>query len=155
VQEHSWRKPVNVESAAMLKKAAAIKAEKELKRRVGFAGVRCAMTLNQPNQALEFLRMLDQEFPQDPEVLYLSVHTYSDLSMRASQELANVAPNSYPARQLAAESFECKSMGRRGAGISPNSRGKSAGTRYSLSSRENHSFEAGNAFYSRGCQERI
>jgi len=90
----------------VLKKVVAINAEKELKRRVGFAGVRCAMTLNQPNQALDFLRMLDQEFPQDPEVLYLSVHTYSDLSMRASQELANVAPNSYPARQLAAESFE-------------------------------------------------
>ena len=90
----------------ILKKVAAINAEKELKRRVGFAGVRCAMTLNQPNQALDFLRMLDREFPHDPEVLYLSVHTYSDLSMRASRELANVAPNSYPARQLAAESFE-------------------------------------------------
>ena len=90
----------------LLKKAAAIKAEKELKRRVGFAGVRCAMTLNQPIEALDFLLMLDREFPQDPEVLYLSVHTYSDLSMRASQKLMNVAPSSYPARQLAAESFE-------------------------------------------------
>ena len=90
----------------LLKKVAVIKAEKEVKRRVGFAGVRCAMTLNQPIEALDFLLMLDREFPQDPEVLYLSVHTYSDLSMRASQELASVAPNSYPARQLAAESFE-------------------------------------------------
>jgi tetratricopeptide (TPR) repeat protein len=90
----------------VLKRAAAINAEKELKRRVGFAGVRCAMTLNQPNQALDFLRMLDREFPLDPEVLYLSVHTYSDLSLRASQKLMKVAPSSYPARQLAAESFE-------------------------------------------------
>lgn len=90
----------------VLRKVAAVNAEKDVKRRVGFAGVRCAMTLNQPNQALNFLRMLDQEFPHDPEVLYLSVHTYSDLSIRASQELMNVAPSSYPARQLAAESFE-------------------------------------------------
>ena len=38
--------------------------------------------------ALDFLRVLNREFPADPDVLYLSVHTYSDLSSRAASELA-------------------------------------------------------------------
>ena len=52
------------------------------------------MTQNQPDVALEFIRFLNHEFPHDPEVLYLSVHTYSDLSTRAAQDLAANAPNS-------------------------------------------------------------
>ncbi|PYX58732.1 MAG: hypothetical protein DMG73_10135, partial [Acidobacteria bacterium] len=56
--------------------------------------------------AIEFVRFLNREFPHDPEVLYISVHTYSDLSTRASQELAMRAPNSYQAHKLNAESLE-------------------------------------------------
>jgi tetratricopeptide (TPR) repeat protein len=90
----------------LLKRATALAADKDLKRRIGFAGVRCAMTLNQRYQALDFLHFLDREFPHDPAVLYLAVHTFSDLSMQSSQELATVAPFSYQAQQLVAESFE-------------------------------------------------
>jgi tetratricopeptide (TPR) repeat protein len=82
------------------------RARKDLKREAGFAGVRCAMFADQRDAALDFLRGLNREFPHDPDVLYISVHTYSDLSTRASQELAVTAPNSYQAHELNAESLE-------------------------------------------------
>jgi tetratricopeptide (TPR) repeat protein len=89
-----------------LRKSVPLLSDKDLKREVGFAGVRCAMAYNRPDAAVEFLRLLNREFPHDPDVLYVSVHTYSDLSTWAAQELATTAPNSYQARELNAESFE-------------------------------------------------
>jgi tetratricopeptide (TPR) repeat protein len=80
--------------------------DKDLQRSVGLAGVRCAMLANQPDAATEFLRFLNREFPRDPEVLYLSVHTYSDLSSRAAAELATTAPDSAQGHELHAESLE-------------------------------------------------
>src|SRR5260370_23719512 len=78
------------EALPLLKKSAANVTDKErdkdLKRDVGFAGVRCAMFADQPDAAIDFLRSLNHEFPNDPDVLYLSVHTYSDLSTRAIGE---------------------------------------------------------------------
>jgi tetratricopeptide (TPR) repeat protein len=94
------------EALPLLKKSAAHVADKDLKREVGFAGVRCAMFADQPDAAIDFLRSLNHEFPRDPDVLYLSVHTYSDLSTRASAELANAAPTSYEAQELNAEALE-------------------------------------------------
>ena len=78
----------------------------DLKRQAGLAGVRCAMLGPAPDTATDFLRMLIREFPRDPEVLYLSVHTYSDLSTRAAQQLAVYAPKSAQARELNAEALE-------------------------------------------------
>jgi tetratricopeptide (TPR) repeat protein len=80
--------------------------DKELKRRIGLDGVRCAMTLNKIDGALDFLEVLNREFPRDPEVLYVSTHVFSDLSTRSSQQLATTAPSSYEAHELLAESFE-------------------------------------------------
>jgi tetratricopeptide (TPR) repeat protein len=80
--------------------------DQDTKRKAGLAGVRCAMTMNQPDSALAFLQMLTRSFPHDPDVLYLSVHAYSDLSTRASQELAIHARSSYQAHELNAEAFE-------------------------------------------------
>src|SRR6266404_531485 len=95
------------EALPLLKKATSLHtANKDLKRQAGFAGVRCAMFTNQSNVAVDFLRNLSLDFPRDPEVLYLTIHTYSDLATRASQELATSAPNSAPARELNAESLE-------------------------------------------------
>jgi tetratricopeptide (TPR) repeat protein len=94
------------EALPLLKKQALLAGNKNLKRDTNFAGVRCAMFADQPDAAIEFLRTLNREFPRDPDVLYLSVHTYSDLSTRASAELANVAPNSYQALELNAEALE-------------------------------------------------
>jgi tetratricopeptide (TPR) repeat protein len=80
--------------------------DKDLKRRVGFAGVRCAMFADQPDAAEAFLLFLNYEFPHDPEVLYLSVHTYSDLSSRAAADLAQTAAGSAQGHELHAESLE-------------------------------------------------
>jgi len=52
--------------------------------------------------------MLSRDFPRDPEVLYLAVHTYSDLSLRASQALLFTNPGSYQVHQLNAEALEAQ-----------------------------------------------
>ena len=89
-----------------LKKAAQHGADAALKRDAGFAGVRCAMATGETEAAVDFLRFLNREFPRDPDVLYLAVHTYSDLSTRASLDLATTAPASPEAHQLNAEALE-------------------------------------------------
>jgi tetratricopeptide (TPR) repeat protein len=94
-----------VEALPALKKSIKVE-DKELRRKIDLDGVRCAMTLHQPDAALEFLHLLAREFPQDPDALYESIHAYSDLSSSASQELARTAPSSYQAHELLAESFE-------------------------------------------------
>ncbi|HKW18860.1 MAG TPA: tetratricopeptide repeat protein [Terriglobales bacterium] len=94
------------EAVPLLKKTIAQTSDKDLQRDAGMAGLRCAMVNNQFDSAEEFLRRLYREFPNDPEVLYTAVHTYSDLATHASQELAMRAPNSAPAHELNAESLE-------------------------------------------------
>lgn len=90
----------------LLKKALSSTVDKELRRQAGFAGVRCAISENRADAAIEFLRFLNREFPRDPDVLYLSAHTYSDLSTAVAQELAATAPDSSAAHKLNAEAFE-------------------------------------------------
>jgi len=94
------------EALPLLKQARLHATDRELKRSVGLAGVRCAMVAAQLDAAEDFLRFLNREFPHDPEVLYLSVHTYSDLSSRAAAELATTAPDSAQGHELHAESLE-------------------------------------------------
>ena len=94
------------EALALLKKAMPQVADKELKLKAGLATVRCAMTLDQRDTAVEALKQLNHEFPHDPEVLYVSTHAYSDLATRVSGELAQTAPNSYQAHELNAEALE-------------------------------------------------
>ena len=79
---------------------------KELVRKVSVDGARCAMALHQSDAALAFLTVLQREFPDDPDALYVAVHAYSDLSTEASQALARNAPSSFQARELLAESYE-------------------------------------------------
>src|SRR6058998_3557549 len=64
------------------------------------------MSRSQPDEAVSFVQMLSREFPNDPEVLYLTVHLYSDLSIRASQKLLQTAPESYQVHLLNAEALE-------------------------------------------------
>ncbi|ABF39429.1 TPR repeat protein [Candidatus Koribacter versatilis Ellin345] len=93
------------EALPALKKGLA-SAAKDDHRDLAMAGVRCAMFMNQPESALEFLRVLEREFPSDPDTLYLLVHTYSDLSTHAAAELATKHGNTYQARELNAEALE-------------------------------------------------
>ena len=52
--------------------------------------------------------ILNREFPNDPEVLYLATHLFSDLSIRASQQLLYAAPSAYQVHELNAEALEAQ-----------------------------------------------
>ena len=77
-----------------------------LQRRIGIDGVNCSMELNQQDDAIDFLQRLRRQFPKNAEVLYLSVHVFSDLSTRASQTLLTTDPGSYQVHELYAEALE-------------------------------------------------
>jgi|SRR5579872_6147491 len=94
------------EAMSLLKRAIHLPGASEQKRKVGLAGVRCAMTHNDPDSALEFVQVLTRDFPRDADVLYMATHVFSDLSMRASTQLLQVAPASYQIHQLNAEALE-------------------------------------------------
>jgi tetratricopeptide (TPR) repeat protein len=94
------------EAMPLLKQAMADPADKELKRKIGKGGVRCAMMLNQQADATIFLSWLQKEFPSDPDILFLGVHVYSDLALLNSQALMSAAPDSVEVIQLNAENFE-------------------------------------------------
>ena len=78
----------------------------DIKRSTSTAGVRCSMLLNQQEDAMSFLAWLQQKYPNDPEVLFLAVHVFSELSQRNSRELMRIAPDSPLVIQLNAENFE-------------------------------------------------
>lgn len=83
------------EAIPLLKQASSESADKDAKRLTGKFGVRCAMLLNHQSEASSFLSRLQQEFPNDPDILFLAVHMYSDLAYRNSQQLMQVAPDSF------------------------------------------------------------
>src|SRR6266705_1261838 len=94
------------EALPALKKSLAQASDKQLEYRAAMATARCAMSLNQGQTAVNALFVLKRDFPNDPEVLYITTHYLSELASRASQELAAVAPGSYQAHELQAEAFE-------------------------------------------------
>jgi len=78
-------------------------ADLQLKRKIGKDAVRCAMALNHPGSAVEFVREMDRSHPDDPELLYLSSHVYSALATRQAFRLLKAAPGSYQAHRMNAE----------------------------------------------------
>jgi tetratricopeptide (TPR) repeat protein len=78
----------------------------EMRKQAGVLGVRCSLAMDDRDSADEFIRSLSRQFPKDPDVLYVIVHAYSDLSTRTAQELARTAPDSLAAHKLGAEAFE-------------------------------------------------
>ena len=96
------------EALPLAKKAYSRAADLDLKRRVGAGGVRCAMEMNDTAAAADLIAILYRDFPRDPDILYLTVHTYSDLSLRASQALLFTNPAAYQVHQLNAEAMEAQ-----------------------------------------------
>jgi len=80
--------------------------DSDLKRRMGAAGVRCAMMLDHRGAATTILAWLEERFPHDPEILFMATHVYSDLSARSSKELMDTAPDSPLVVDINAENFE-------------------------------------------------
>lgn len=91
---------------SILKKAIPHVADKQLKYSAMMASVRCAMSMNEVQTAVDELLQLNREYRNDPEVLYVTTHFFSELADRASQELAAIAPTSHQAHELNAEAFE-------------------------------------------------
>ena len=94
------------EALPALRKAAAEPINKNRKREIGLATIRCAMTLDQRDQVLDAVKSLNHDFPNDAEVLYISTHAYSDLAARESADLALKAPDSSQAHEMQAEALE-------------------------------------------------
>ena len=101
----------------MLEHALPRLADKQLRYNGGMAEARCAMAVGQDNTAIAALLQLRHDFPGDPEVLFVTVHYFSQLAMRTSQELAAKAPGSPQARRLEAEAFESQGKWDEAAGI--------------------------------------
>jgi tetratricopeptide (TPR) repeat protein len=94
------------EALPILKGAISRLTDKQLEFRAAMATARCAMSLDQAQTAVNALWILKRDFPKDPEVLYIMTHYFSQLATRAAQEMAAVAPTSYQAHELEAESLE-------------------------------------------------
>lgn len=78
----------------------------DIKRKAGLLGVRCSLSLDNLDDTLDFAHLLNLQFPRDPEVLYVLVHAFSDLSSRTAQNLGRTAPSSISAHKLNAEALE-------------------------------------------------
>jgi len=76
------------------------------RKEAGVNGVRCSLEVDDRGATLEFIRQLSKQFPKDPDVLFVVVHAYSDLSTRTAQDLARTAPHSIAAHKLNAEALE-------------------------------------------------
>ena len=94
------------EALPLLRKSIHQVSDPDLKKRIGLLGLNCAMTQKGSYAALEFLTVLQHDFPRDPEVLYAAAHALSDLSLRASKDLVREAPFSYQVYLLNAEALE-------------------------------------------------
>src|ERR1035438_8439880 len=92
-------------------------ADKQLRYHAAMAEARCAMALDREPTAITALLQLKRDFPDDPEVLYITVHYLSELASRTSQQLAMKAPASSQARMLEAEAFESRGAWDEAAGI--------------------------------------
>lgn len=80
--------------------------DRHLRREMGKSAVQCAMMVQDAARAADWVERLRRDFPDDPEILYMATHVYSDLSTDASQQLLSVAPGSIPAHVLNAEVLE-------------------------------------------------
>jgi len=80
--------------------------DSKLKRIIGTDALRCSMALNHVDKAIDYDQILTREFPDDPEILYLTTHMFSDLSTRASQRLLATSPSSYQVHRMNAEILE-------------------------------------------------
>lgn len=94
------------DALTILGKSYAATTDRHMRYEIGTSGVRCAMLVQQGAGAADWIERLSHDFPDDPEVLYLATHVYSELSTEASQRLLAVAPGSIPAHTLNAEVLE-------------------------------------------------
>jgi len=83
--------------------------EKDLEYRALMAAARCGIRQRDGRATVNALMALRHEYPNDPEVLYLTTQVFLQIAEHASQDLASVAPDSYQVLELEAETFESQS----------------------------------------------
>jgi tetratricopeptide (TPR) repeat protein len=94
------------ESISGLKHALGGAVPVETRKQAGILGIRCALAMDDRDATDEFIRLLSKQFPRDPDVLFVIVHAYSDLSTRTAEDLGRTAPDSFAAHKLNAEALE-------------------------------------------------
>ena len=94
------------ENISALKRAMSNQIDSPTKKEAGVVGVRCSLAVDDRDSTLDFIHALHRQFPQDPDVLFVIVHAYSDLSTRTAQDLGRTAPQSFAAHKLNAEALE-------------------------------------------------
>ncbi len=80
-------------------------ANKHMVYGVAMARAECGMSLNRLGDTLSSLTLLNREFPNDPQVLYITAHYLSDLGTRAARELVTTDSSSAQAMELRAERY--------------------------------------------------
>ena len=94
------------ENIPALKRAMTSQIASATRKEIGVVGVRCSLAVDDRDSTLDFIHALHQQFPQEPDVLFVIVHAYSDLSTRTAQDLGRTAPDSFAAHKLNAEALE-------------------------------------------------
>ncbi len=105
------------EALPALKRALPHIADKDLKYHAAMGVTRCAMSLQDDQTSADTLLLLMKDFPDDPEVLYIATHYFSEMGMRAAQELTAKAPSSFQARKLQAEALESQGKNEEAAAV--------------------------------------
>jgi Flp pilus assembly protein TadD len=101
----------------ILKRALPHITDKDLRYHAAMGVTRCAMSLQDDQTSADALLLLMKDFPDDPEVLYVATHYFSEMGMRAAQELTAKAPSSFQARKLQAEALESQGKNEEAAAV--------------------------------------
>jgi len=80
--------------------------DQQVRYRAEMAMVRCTIKLKDGHSTVTTLLALKHEFPDDPEVLYLTTQVFLAIAENSSKDLATLAPSSYQVLELQAESQE-------------------------------------------------
>jgi tetratricopeptide (TPR) repeat protein len=91
------------EALPLLEKDVSHVPDPALKHTLGVDAIRCDLSLGQEDKAVDLARTLAREYPDDPELLYLTSHLYSGLASQAAEALLQSAPGSYQAHEMSAE----------------------------------------------------
>src|SRR5215467_14748043 len=105
------------EALPLLRKLTPNESVKEVKYRALMATVRCSMKQRDDRATADTLLDMRRDFPEDPEVLYMTSQFFLGIAEGASQELTQVAPNSYQTRELQAETLESQEKWEEAAAI--------------------------------------
>lgn len=68
----------------------------------------CGMSAHDPAATDQGLNFLNRHYQNNPRVLYITSHFYSEMANRAAHRLLTVAPNSAAAKELLAEAMEAR-----------------------------------------------